>query len=157
MQQGEVSICSSICLFLSLSFSLTTRHPVFGTAALIFLRGRQRILKATITAQNYQFPLQLTLWEERGRGRGRRERRRGREIQIWDEEGHLGPSPPHTIHVLPPGCSHVFGLRRERITPPRDELDPATGGQTSYYTAQAPYPHYQQIGPATAPLMQTVC
>lgn len=49
-------------------FFLATRHPVSGTAALIFLRGRRRILKATITAQNYQFPLPLTLWEERGRG-----------------------------------------------------------------------------------------
>lgn len=33
-----------------------------------------------------------------------------------------------------PGCSHVFGLRRERITAPQDELDPAIGGQTSYYS-----------------------
>lgn len=126
-----------LSLYLSLSLSLTTRHSVFGTAALIFLRGRQRILKATITAQNYQFPLLLTLWEERGRGRGRRERRRRREIQIWDEEGppRSGPPPPD---ILLPGCSHVFGLRGERITPPQDELDPATGGQTSYYRARAP-------------------
>lgn len=41
------------------------------------------------------------------------------------------------------------------ITPPRDELDLTTGGQTSYYTARAPFPHYQQIGPATVPLLQT--
>lgn len=81
------------------SLSLTTRHLVFSTAALIFLRGRQTILKATITAQNYQFPLQLTLWEERGRGRGRGERRMGSEIQIWDEESHLGPL------LLPPTSS----------------------------------------------------
>ena len=62
------------CLRSSLRIS-PTRFPlrhvrsVSGTAALIFLHGRRRILKATITAQNYQFPLLLTLWEERGRGR----------------------------------------------------------------------------------------
>lgn len=75
--------------------------------------------------------LQLTLWEERGQGR-KREQRRGWEIQIWDEKSHLGPL------LFPLGCSHVFGQRMERITPPRDELAPATGGQTSCYTSTGP-------------------
>lgn len=92
--------------YFSLSTSLTTRHPVFGTAALIFLRGRQRILKATITAENYQFPFPLTLWEERGQGRGH-ETRKGDERFKFGMKSH--PPPPH---ILPQGCTHVFWPRR---------------------------------------------
>lgn len=142
---GGYTIYTSICppsspphIFLSLFLSYNTSF--FRTAALIFLCGRQRILKATITAQNYQFPLQLTLWEERGT----RERK---------ERAKMGMRDSNSVQ----GAVMCFGLRRERITPPRDELDPATGGQTSNYTAKAPYPHYQQIGLASVPLMQTVC
>lgn len=68
---------ASLTIFFSLFSPVTTHYTVFGTAALIFLCGRRRILKATITAQNYQFPLQLTLWEERGQRSGRRGKRRG--------------------------------------------------------------------------------
>lgn len=68
---------ASLTIFFSLFSPVTTHYTVFGTAALIFLCGRRRILKATITAQNYQFPLQLTLWEERGQRSGGRGKRRG--------------------------------------------------------------------------------
>lgn len=45
---------------------------------------------------------------------------------------------PLPLYPPSPGCSHVFGLRRERITAPQDELDPAIGGQTSYYSTGPP-------------------
>lgn len=86
---------------------------------------------------------------------GTRERKERAEKGMRDS--NLGSRDTLVCSSFPQGCSHVFGLRRERITPPPDELDPATGGQTSYYTAKAPYAHYQQIGLATVPLMQTVC
>lgn len=68
--------------YFSLSTSLTARHPVVGTAALIFLHGRQRNLKATITAENYQFPFPLTLWEERRQGRGHETRKRDKRFKF---------------------------------------------------------------------------
>lgn len=90
-------------------------------------------------------------------GRGGDEGDEG-ESREGDERFKFGMkrSPPPPAY-FPQGAARVFGLSREGITPPRDELDPVTGGQTSYYIAQAPYPHYQQIGPATVPLIVTIC
>lgn len=120
--------------YFSFSTSLTTRHSVFGTAALIFLRGRQRILKATITAQNYQFPLPLTLWEEGTRERNERAEKGMRDSNLGWREHPPPPEPQPTPHP-PPGVQSCAWA--ERITP-RDELDLTIGGQTSYYTARVP-------------------
>lgn len=156
---GGYSIWSSMHfspIFRFLSFSHTTHHSVFGTAALILLRERWRILKATITAQNSQFLLQLTLWEARGRGRERRERRKGWEIQIWAEEGHLRPPVILPPHPHPQGKVMCLGWRGRVLHLLRVNLTPTL--EVKQVTIQhSPFPHYQQIDRATVPLMQTVC
>lgn len=99
-----------------LSGFLLQRIAVSATAALVSLCGRQRILKATITAQNYQFPLQLTLWEERGtRKRKGSKRRKGLRNNV---KFVMKKIQPRSLFTLPPEYCHVFQLRGERITVP---------------------------------------
>lgn len=125
---GLLYLLFHLPIFLTIFFS-TTRHSVFATAALVFLHGRQRILKATITAQNYQFPLQLTLWEERGQGRGRRAEKgmrdsnlgmkRANSVRSFSSSSSSPPCSPLQGVVMGLGWGgRELHLLRMNLTPP---------------------------------------
>lgn len=116
----------------SLRVPLPARYFVFTSGAPSPLRGRRRILKATITAQNYQFPRQLTLWEDKERGRERGEQKKGMK------NSNLGWRRPPSLCTPPlQGAVMCLGWEGRELQPLRMNLTlPSEVKQVT--TARAP-------------------